>query len=272
MTDNPLSILIIDDEPAEIRLLVDTLEDYGFNLIVALTGEEGLFSARSALPDLILLDLRMPPPDGFEVCRELKNEAPLQHIPVIIITAMHDAKSAVQAFRLGASDYITKPIDISEVLARVTLHLDQSRMEMPLTQRLEAYHRKSSNADSMVSAETIQGDLQGVARVKEYMLTHLANPISLEELTRIAHSNRTSLSKNFRVLHGMSLFEWLREQRLQTAAHLLSNSRMQIQQIALETCYATTAALSKAFKRRFSMSPIEYRQSSINYKNHSSQN
>ena len=117
------TLLIIDDTPANLAVVVDGLESHGFSVVIAQDGEEGLERARFVEPDLVLLDVMMPGLDGFEVCRRLKSHPKTRDIPVIFMTSLTDIADKVTGFRVGAVDYVTKPLQIDEVIARVTTHL-----------------------------------------------------------------------------------------------------------------------------------------------------
>jgi C4-dicarboxylate-specific signal transduction histidine kinase len=119
----PISILIVDDVPANLQLLSGMLMKQGYKVRPATSGALALEAARRAPPDLILLDVTMPEMDGFEVCRRLKAEPELADIPVLFISALGDASDKVRAFGEGGQDYITKPFQVEEVLARVNTHL-----------------------------------------------------------------------------------------------------------------------------------------------------
>jgi CheY-like chemotaxis protein len=110
-------VLIVDDEPNNVDLLVQALEDSGYQLITATNGQEALNKIRSEQPDLILLDMMMPGMDGFTVLAEVKKDDALRLTPVIIVSAASDSKSIVKGIKQGADDYITKPID-AEYLKR----------------------------------------------------------------------------------------------------------------------------------------------------------
>jgi two-component system NtrC family sensor kinase len=129
------SVLIVDDTPANVGVLVDYLEDHGFRVVVAQDGEEGLRRAQFAQPDLILLDIMMPGMDGFETCRRLKATTNVKDIPVIFMTALTDTNEKVTAFGVGGVDYVTKPFQIEEVLARVNTHLALRAMQKQLAQQ-----------------------------------------------------------------------------------------------------------------------------------------
>src|ERR1700691_6104160 len=117
------TILIVDDVPANLAVAVDYLEANQFHVVVAQDGEEGIERAQLVQPDLILLDVMMPGIDGFETCRRLKMDASTRDIPVIFMTALADTSDKVAGFAAGAVDYISKPFQIEELLARIKTHL-----------------------------------------------------------------------------------------------------------------------------------------------------
>jgi len=129
------TILIIDDTPANVGLLVDYLEDNGFRIVVAQDGMEGIKRAEFAQPDLILLDVMMPGMDGFETCARLKASERTADIPVMFMTALTESGEKVNAFGVGAVDYVTKPFQIEEVLARVRTHLSLRALRRELEQQ-----------------------------------------------------------------------------------------------------------------------------------------
>lgn len=117
------TILIVDDTPANIAVLADNLQDEGFRVLVAQDGEEGLKRAQLVLPDLILLDVMMPGMNGFDTCRNLKALKETHDIPVIFMTALTETSDKVTGFLAGGVDYVTKPFQMEEVMARVRTHL-----------------------------------------------------------------------------------------------------------------------------------------------------
>jgi two-component system sensor histidine kinase/response regulator len=117
------TILIIDDMPANLGVLTSHLEREGYVAVVAQGGEEGIERAEFVRPDLILLDVMMPGLDGFETCRRLKENAAVRDIPVVFMTALTDTSDKLTGFAVGAVDYVTKPLNGAEVLARIETHL-----------------------------------------------------------------------------------------------------------------------------------------------------
>ncbi|NJN65530.1 MAG: response regulator [Chloroflexaceae bacterium] len=129
------SILIVDDEPVNLRLLAIMLNEHGYVVRTAMKGSLALQSVQMDPPDIILLDIAMPEMDGYEVCHHLKSNERTCSIPVIFISAFDDIASKIEAFRAGGVDYITKPFRIEEVLARVVTHLAVRTMHQQLQEQ-----------------------------------------------------------------------------------------------------------------------------------------
>jgi two-component system sensor histidine kinase/response regulator len=136
----PETILIVDDTPANLGVLVETLGGAGYQLMVAEDGEEALAQIEKTLPDLILLDVMMPGIDGIETCRRLKARASTRDVPVLFMTALNETADKVKAFAAGV-DYITKPIEHEEALARVRTHLTLRRLRRELQDQLALKER-----------------------------------------------------------------------------------------------------------------------------------
>jgi DNA-binding response OmpR family regulator len=132
------TIMIVDDTPANVGVLGWYFEENGFRVVVAQDGEEALERAQFVQPDLILLDVMMPGIDGFETCRRLKMMPGAKEIPVIFMTALSDTNEKISGFKAGGVDYVTKPCQIEEVLARVNTHLSLRTMQ----KKLEEQNRK----------------------------------------------------------------------------------------------------------------------------------
>jgi len=140
-------ILIVDDTPANLQVLSGLLRDRGYKVRPAPSGKLALQAARNVPPDLVLLDVKMPDMDGYEVCRQLKADLQLREIPVIFISAMSETLDKIQAFGAGGVDYVTKPFQIEEVEARVrthlTLHWLQQKQEAQNARLEELVHART---------------------------------------------------------------------------------------------------------------------------------
>lgn len=131
-------LLIVDDMPDNISVLFNFLTRANFEVLVAPNGKQALRVAEYARPDLILLDIMMPEMDGFAVCEALKGQPSTQHIPIIFMTALTNTVEKVRGFNLGAADYIAKPIQHEEVLARINTHIKLNKLQ----QQLQAQNRQ----------------------------------------------------------------------------------------------------------------------------------
>ncbi|OUL32113.1 response regulator [Nostoc sp. 106C] len=133
----PMHILLVDDNPNNLKVLSEAIQGCGWKALMATDGESAIEQTEYAHPDLILLDVMMPGLDGFETCRRLKANPLTQTTPVIFMTALSDATDKVKGLEIGAVDYITKPFQQEEVIARLKLHLKISHLTRTLEQRVE---------------------------------------------------------------------------------------------------------------------------------------
>ncbi|WP_421620760.1 HD domain-containing phosphohydrolase [Alkalilimnicola ehrlichii] len=153
----PGEVLVVDDNPANLRLMVSVLREGGYAVRVAPSGRLALDSVQARPPDLILLDIRMPDLDGYEVCRRLKADPARHDIPVIFLSALCEPADKVRGFAVGAVDYITKPFVAEEVLVRVqshlALHASQQRLEALVAERTRALRTLSAGNQALVHAD-----------------------------------------------------------------------------------------------------------------------
>jgi two-component system cell cycle response regulator len=154
----PSDILIVDDTPENLRLLSKMLEMQGYRVRRSISGRMALQAAQIEPPDLVLLDINMPEMNGYEVCRQLKTHANTQDIPVIFISALDQTTDKIQAFELGAVDYITKPFQEREVLARVRAQLTIQRQQQLLLDHNRQLER--SQLETQLLLSTIQAATQ----------------------------------------------------------------------------------------------------------------
>lgn len=170
------NILIVDDTPENLQVLSATLSERGYQVRGVIKGKMAIRAARSAQPDLILLDIRMPDMNGYEVCQHLKSDAQTSDIPVIFISALDEVLDKVKAFNIGGVDYITKPFQVEEVLARVEHQLTIRRLQKQLL---------SQN-------EQLQQEIQ--ERKKAEQAAEAASQAKSEFLANMSHELRTPLN------------------------------------------------------------------------------
>ncbi|MBE9116133.1 diguanylate cyclase [Lusitaniella coriacea LEGE 07157] len=177
-------ILIVDDTPNNLRLLSTMLTEQGYVVRKALNGASALRSIKADPPDLVLLDVKMPQMNGYEVCQKLKAEDPINEIPVIFISALDEAMDKVKAFVVGGVDYITKPFQLEEVLARVENQLMLRQQKQQLT---EQNHRLQDEIEKREQAELALKRTNEELQQINQLLYRLAN---LDGLTQVANRRR----------------------------------------------------------------------------------
>ncbi|WP_317931482.1 response regulator transcription factor [Halioxenophilus sp. WMMB6] len=149
MNVNPLgnTVLVVDDAPDSLSLINDTLEQAGISTLVALDGKQALTIANRLKPDMVLLDAMMPNMDGFETCQALKADPALSSIPVIFMTGLADTNSIVKGLAAGGVDYLTKPVNPDELLARMRVHLKNARLTSSAHQALDSIGQNIATVD-----------------------------------------------------------------------------------------------------------------------------
>jgi DNA-binding response OmpR family regulator len=161
-------LLLVDDQPENLRLLSTTLSKQGYDIRSTVSGSMAITAAATAEPDLILLDIMMPGMDGYEVCRQLKDGERTADIPIIFVSAIDDTFDKVKAFQVGGADYITKPFRIEEVLARI-----ENQMQLrQLQRRLQEQNVRLEEELQRIKVEQHQADLMRLAfaQIGDYVL------------------------------------------------------------------------------------------------------
>jgi formate hydrogenlyase transcriptional activator len=191
------SILVVDDTPSNIGFLLETLSQAGYRVRVAQDGESALEQAQYATPCLVLLDVMMPGIDGFETCRRLRALPALAQTPVIFMTALSDAGDKVRAFTVGASDYVTKPFQQEEVLARVRTQLARRGLEIQLERanaelegRVAA--RTSELASALAEVEALRARL---AQENVYLKQEIAETVQTGEIIGTSPALKEAMRK-----------------------------------------------------------------------------
>ncbi len=182
------SILLVDDTASNLEILVNFFNEQGFQVSVAVDGESALEQIDHDLPDLILLDVMMPGIDGFETCRQLKAKEKTADIPVIFMTALSETMDKVKGFSVGGVDYVTKPIQHEEVLARVNTHLMLRSLQKKLQEVNQSLERRVAERTAELSSA-----LSEVEQLKQRLQ---AENVYLQEEIQLTHNFQDIISQS----------------------------------------------------------------------------
>jgi DNA-binding response OmpR family regulator/DNA-binding CsgD family transcriptional regulator len=168
------TVLVVDDVPANLGLLLDALTQAGLRVLVAESGEGALAQLDHEIPDLILLDFMLPGLDGIEVCRRIRQRSDCTDVPVIFLTAIQETSEKVRALEAGAVDYVTKPIQTAEVIARVRTHLRLAQLQRELAEELamrrEAEEQLRDSLDRALILAAAGGRIRFATRLASALL------------------------------------------------------------------------------------------------------
>lgn len=245
MTTSP-HILLIDDSPEDVRSVLLVLRNQGWQISNFHDPRQGLQRAQILRPDLILLDVHMPHMDGFMVCRLLREVEATKHTPVIFLTSAGTLDQRLEGLELGGVDYVLKPYEPLEVLARIRVHL-----------HLQSRSAINAGTDEQVSDGVGPPQLRAAVRLINQNLAQLP---SLLELARKVGTHDKRLSALFREHMGTTVFAYVREARLHKSQELLSDSEMSVQDIADMVGFSSACNFTTAFRQRLGVTPTQYRQ------------
>ena len=201
------SIVIVDDVPENLELLSEILSEYSAFVRTAGGGAEALDIILADPPDLVMLDVMMPDIDGYQVCEELKANKATADVPIIFITALHEAVDKVRAFSLGAADYVTKPFQVDEVIARISAHLALSRSKIQLREQVAEL-----DAFAHTVAHNLKNPLGAIATYLD-MVTHPGDtPLSQEQTVELLSYVQQSASKANSIVDELLLLSSVRKQ------------------------------------------------------------
>ncbi len=200
----PPRVLITDDNPTNVRILRARLAGEGYDIVTAGDGEEALAVARETRPDLILLDVMMPKLDGLEVCRRLKAMPDFPFTPIIIVTAMTDAKDVVAGLEAGADEHLGKPVDHAALGARVRSMLRIKALHDTVTAQGEEIARWNATLERRVAEQV--AELERVGRLKRFFSPQLADAIVAGGAADPLRSHRREISVVFLDLRGFTAF------------------------------------------------------------------
>lgn len=205
-------ILVVDDVSQNLQVIGSTLKSKGFSIALANNGAQAIAVAKSRNPDLILLDIQMPEMDGFKVCELLKSSDETKDIPVIFLTALNDKNDIVKGFDSGGVDYITKPFNQQELIARIVNHLELRHSKLIIENQNKDLIKSNQDKDKFLSiiAHDLKSPFNGLLGIAE-ILANEFDSLKTEEAKEFSKSLYDSLKSQYKFLE--ELLEWGRYQR-----------------------------------------------------------
>ena len=251
LDDNAESVLIIEDN-LELSYLLRKKLSSTYKVYVS-DGLDGIEKALEVVPDVIICDINLPDKDGFQICKELKNDLRTSHIPTIILTALNDKESRLKALKAGANVYITKPFN-NEIL------MESIKSALFNREKLRYYY---TNRIDKVNGENFGGSEQFFLKELNTLIeTNLKNSsFTVENLATGLEISRVQLYRKVKALLGVSVNEYINSIRLKKAKNLLQNSKLNISEIAYEVGYSSPGYFSTSFKKEYGISPKELKSS-----------
>jgi len=248
------NIILIVEDNIDFREFIRGALETLYMVIEAENGREGIYKAQEIIPDLIICDIMMPGPDGYELCREIKNNIKTSHIPIILLTAKASEKSIIRGLERGADDYITKPFNSRILLARIKNLIDL-RCQLQLTRRqqiaIQPINIPISSMDEIFFKE-----------LQEMIEKNLSDSkFNVEQLAKKLFMSRPTLYRKIIALTGESPNQFIRSYRLKRAAQLLKANFGNVTEVALEVGFTNIGYFSQCFKEKFHLSPSVYQAS-----------
>lgn len=248
------TILVVDDEP-EITDYLHTLLSPYYNVITRFDADSALQAIAEEQPQVVLSDIVMPHTNGYQLCKKIKNDIQLCHIPVILVTAKNTAENQVEGLSVGADAYVTKPFDPHILLAQIRSLLDNR-------QRTRKVLAHATTADDSVKEVLSQQDKKFMEELYKLMEDELSNSeLDILHITDMLHISRTKFYYKIKGVTGETPATFFRTYKLNRAAQMLQTGQYNISEVADLTGFCTLSHFSNLFKKQFGMTPSEYKGS-----------
>ena len=249
------TILVVDDQEAITEFLQDALKDCFKQVLTAKDGVDALKVLRNNRPDAVVSDVMMPRMDGFELCRQIKQDLNISHVPVILLTAKTDDTSVRTGYKLGADMYLPKPFDL-EVLKNILFNLLATRNRM---------QEKYAVGGPMPLPEEVTisyADEAFLTKLNQLIEKHIDNSaLDVPMIESEMCMSRATLFNKMKALTGMGCNEYITKIRMERAIQLVTESKLTFVEISEKVGYNTASYFSTAFKQYTGMTPTQYRRS-----------
>lgn len=251
-TDEKQPTLLVVDDDTEVAHYLRTLLSAHYKVICRFNADDALKALHEESPDLVLSDVVMPGKDGYQLCREIKEDLQLCHLPVILVTAKATVENQVEGLDTGADAYVTKPFDPAYLLALV---------KSLLKNREKARNMLGKATQTDKIEENILSPQDNVFMTELYHLmeSELSNPeLDIARMTELLRISRTKFYYKVKGLTGESPSTFFKTYKLNRAAELITEGKHTVSEIADMTGFSTLSHFSKSFKKQFGVSPSEY--------------
>lgn len=242
-------ILVVEDTDDLRLFLCDELKNSGYLVHEAQDGIAAIELLKKINVDIIITDVMMPRMNGFQLCKEIRKNLQISHLPIIILTAIHDKEYLLEGYKAGADDYVKKPFDLTYI---------KTRIEGLLTNRIIFKNRILSVFDHDELPQEDQ-DIKWLKEATSLITDHLADPnFSVEKLCDMMAMSRPVLFRKFKAITGNSPQTTINQIRMRKAAELLKSKKHNINEVAYLTGFSEPKYFSTTFKKHFNQSPKEY--------------
>lgn len=247
------SLLIVEDKEELRSFLKDSFKEIFKHVYTAENGMVALEIIKTKQPDLVVSDVMMPRMDGYELCKHVKNDIEISHIPIILLTAKCDKDSTSQGYKLGADFYIPKPFEL-DFLLTIIQNLLKSR---------EVIRQKYKNSTGILPQEATisNADERFMLKMNELIYNNLANPaLDVKFLMENMAMSRASLYNKVKILTGMGVNDYINKQRIEKAASMLIHTDLSISEISFEVGFTYQRYFSTIFKQIKGVTPSQYKE------------
>lgn len=245
------TVVHLIEDNADVRSYLKEYLSPEYEVIESENGDDGIKTARSRIPDLIISDIMMPGKDGFELCDILKNDLKTSHIPIILLTAKASEKNIIRGYETKADDYITKPFSMSILLSRIKNLLD---LRAQLHQR---FQREMLLQPSEVNVSSL--DEEFIKQLHSLFEKNLSDAEwGIDELCQAFFMSRAAFFRKVNAITGMPPIQYLQSYRLKRAAQLLKSKAGNVTEIAFRVGFNNSAYFTKCFKKAFNQLPSDY--------------
>jgi DNA-binding response OmpR family regulator len=244
-------IILVVEDSADVRDYVRGALETEYQVIEAADGREGIQKAQEIIPDLVISDIMMPGIDGYELCRQLKNDVATSHIPIILLTARASDENIIQGLETGADDYITKPFNTRILMARIKNLIDL-RTNMQKTVNREMTLQPVNIAVSHI-------DKKFIKKLQQVIDENISDTdFNIERLCKKMELSQPTLYRKIQALSGESPTEFIRSYRLKRGAELLKNNFGSVLEVALEVGFSSANYFTKCFKKKYHRLPSTF--------------